>query len=72
MPLARSGELSRLGYLTSWAAVVFLEGRFGRERVMAAVRATLAGEPFEKALRRETGLSPEDVDRAFDAWVGRL
>jgi hypothetical protein len=72
VPLARSGELSRLGYLTSWAAVVFLEGKFGGERVMAAVRATLAGEPFEKALRRETGWSPEDVDRAFEEWVGRL
>ncbi len=72
VPLPRSGEVSRLGYLTSWAAVVFLEGEFGRERVMAAVRATLAGEPFERALRRETGLSPEGVDRAFEDWVGRL
>lgn len=72
VPLPRTGELSRLGYLQSWAAVVFLEGRVGRERVVSAVRATLGGEPYEKALRRETGLSPEDVDRGFEAWVGTL
>jgi hypothetical protein len=72
VPLPRAGELSRQGYLRSWAAVVFLEGKFGRERVMAAVRGTLGGEPFERALRRESSLSPEDVDRAFEAWVAGL
>jgi hypothetical protein len=72
VPLPRTGELSRQGYLKSWAAVVFLEEKFGRERVMATVRATLAGEPFQKAVRSEIGLSPEDVDRAFEAWVGGL
>ena len=72
VPLPRTGEMSRLGYLESWAAVVFLEGKVGRERLTAAVRATLGGEPFEKALRREAGLSPEDVDRGFEAWVGTL
>ena len=72
VPLPRAGELSRQGYLKAWAAVVFLEGKFGREPVMAMVRATLGGEPFEKAVRTEIGLSPEDVDRAFEAWVGGL
>ena len=72
VPLPRAGELSRLGYLKSWAAVLFLEGKFGRERVMATVRATLGGEPFEKALGREVGLSPDEVDRGFEEWVGRL
>lgn len=72
VPLPRAGELSRLEYLKSWAAVVFLEGKVGRERVLAAARATLGGEPFEKALRRECALSPEELDGAFDAWVGGL
>jgi hypothetical protein len=72
VPLPRAGELSRLGYLRSWSAVVFLEEKSGRERVMATVRATLAGEPFEKALKREVGLSPDEVDRGFEDWVGRL
>ena len=72
MPLPRPGSSPALEYLTSWAAVVFLEEALGRERVLATVRATLGGEPFEKALRRETGLSPAEVERAFDAWVGAL
>jgi hypothetical protein len=72
VPLPRDGELDPFGYLRCWAAVVFLEQRSGRERVMAVVRATLGGEEFERALRRETGLSQEDVDREFEAWVGKL
>jgi hypothetical protein len=72
VPLPRTGELSRQAYLGAWAAVVFLDGRFGRERVMATVRATLGGEAFEKALRKETSLSPEELDAAFEAWVGTL
>ena len=72
VPLPGTGELSRLGYLKAWAAVVFLEGRVGRERVVATVRATLGGEPFEKALRRECSMSPEELDLAFEAWVGGL
>jgi hypothetical protein len=72
VPLPREGELSRLDYLRSWAAVVFLEQRAGRGRLLAAVRATLEGEPFDRALAREASLSPDEVDRGFDAWVGRL
>ena len=72
VPLPGTGELSRLGYLRSWAAVVFLEGKAGRERVLATVRATLGGEPFGKALRRECAMSPEELDAAFEAWVGGL
>src|SRR5512137_89515 len=66
VPLPRAGKLSRQGYLQAWAAVVFLEERFGRERLMATVRRTLGGEPFERVLRRECSLSPEDLDRAFE------
>jgi hypothetical protein len=36
-----------------------------------AVLLALAGEPFERALRRETGLSGEAPERAFEDWVGR-
>ncbi|HQR28896.1 MAG TPA: hypothetical protein PLL32_00715 [Anaeromyxobacteraceae bacterium] len=72
LPLPADGELSRTGYLASWSAVVWLEGKVGRDRLLAAVRATLAGEPFEAAARRELGMGQEDVDRGFDAWVGGL
>jgi hypothetical protein len=69
-PLPLEWTLAPGDYLRSWAAVVFLERRLGRDRLLAAVRATLAGEPFERALRRETGLSGEEVERAFEDWVG--
>lgn len=72
VPLPAEGELSRTGYLVSWAAVVWLEGKAGRDRLLAAVRATLAGEPFEAAARRELGMGQEDVERGFEAWVGGL
>jgi hypothetical protein len=72
LPLPVDRELDRSGYLESWAAVVFLERRYGRERVMATVRATLGGEPFEKAMRRELSLSSEELGKDFAAWVGGL
>ncbi len=72
LPLSVDRELDRSGYLKSWAAVVFLERRYGRDRVMATVRATLGGEPFEKAMRREMSLSSEELEKDFAAWVGGL
>jgi hypothetical protein len=72
LPLPTAGELTPLQYLASWAAVVFLEKRVGREKFLAAVRASLAGEPFDKAFRRESGMSPEEAEREFEKWVGTL
>jgi hypothetical protein len=57
--------------LRAIAAVAFLEQRAGRDRRLAVVRATLAGEPFERALARELSLAPDEVDRGFEAWAGR-
>lgn len=71
VPLPRDGELDPLGYLRAWAAVTWMDERLGRDRLLAVVKATLAGEPFEKALRRETGLGEDDLDREFAAWVAR-
>jgi hypothetical protein len=70
-PLPLVGKLSPLDYLRSYAAVLFLEERSGREKLLSLVRRTLGGEPFDRALRGELGLSPEDLDREFAAWVGR-
>jgi hypothetical protein len=72
VPLSVDRELDRSGYLKSWAAVLFLERRYGRDRVMATVRATLGGEPFEKAMGRELSLSSEELGKEFAAWVGGL
>ena len=71
VPLPATGQLSRFGYLQSYAAVLFLDSRFGRGKVLALVRATLGGEPFDRALQRELGWSGTDLDREFAAWVNR-
>jgi len=72
VPLSSDRELDRSGYLKSWAAVVFLERRHGRDRVLATVKATLGGERFETAMRRELSLSTEELEKDFAAWVGGL
>jgi hypothetical protein len=35
------------------------------------VRATLGGEPFDRAMQRELGWSTADLEKAFTAWVNR-
>ena len=71
VPLPATGDLSRLGYLRAYAAVLFLESKVGRDRMLALVRATLGGEPYDRALQREVGGSQADLEREFAAWVGR-
>jgi len=70
-PLPATGALSRFGYLQAYAAVLFLDARFGRDKVLTLVRATLGGEPFDRVLRREMGLSMADLEYGFAAWVSR-
>jgi hypothetical protein len=70
-PLPATREMSRFGYLQAYAAVLFLETRFGRDKVLALVQATLGGEPFDRALQRELGWSTADLEKAFTAWVNR-
>jgi hypothetical protein len=70
-PLPATREMSRFGYLQAYAAVLFLETRFGRDKVLALVQATLGGEPFDRAMQRELGWSTADLEKAFTAWVNR-
>jgi len=63
---------ARLSYLHSWAAVLFVEQKFGRAKLLSLLRRALAGEPWERALDRELGTSQADLERDFAAWVERL
>lgn len=72
VPLPAQGHLGRAGYLHAWAAVLFVEEKAGREKLLAVVRRTLEGEPFEKALDRETRWSVADLEREFADWVEHL
>lgn len=71
-PLPLQGHLTPAGYMRCRAAVLFVEGKAGKEKLLAVVRRTLEGEPFEKALDRETRWSMADLDREFADWVEHL
>jgi hypothetical protein len=71
-PLPVSGDMTRFGYLQCYAAVLFLERKVGRAELLAVVRRTLDGEPFDRLLARELGLSVPELERDLLAWVGRL
>lgn len=72
LPLPARGYLTPFGYLQSYAAVLFLERKVGKERLLAIVRRTLDGEPFERALDAETRLTPAQLERELASWVEHL
>jgi hypothetical protein len=72
LPLPARGTLSPFGYLQAYAAVLFLERRIGRERLLAVVRRTLGGEPFERALDAEARLTVAGLERELASWVDHL
>ncbi len=71
-PLPASGQLTELGYMRCFAAVLFLEKKIGKDKVLALVRRTLEGEPFDRVLDRELRWSVADLEREFGAWVDHL
>ncbi len=71
-PLPRQGCLTHAGYLHCYAAVLFVEKKAGRDKLLAVVRRTLEGEPFERALDHETRWSAADLEREFADWVEHL
>ena len=64
--------LARDQYLHCYAAVLFLEKKAGKEKLLAVVRRTLEGEPFERALDGETRWSTVDLERELVDWVEHL
>jgi len=71
-PLPLRGHLTHAGYLQCHAAVLFVEKKAGRDKLLGVVRRTLEGEPFERALDRETRWSMADLEREFADWVEHL
>ncbi len=71
-PLPLQGHLTQAGYLRCYAAVLFVEKQAGKEKLLAVVRRTLEGEPFERALDRETRWSMASLESDFADWVEHL
>ncbi len=54
------------------AAATFFERAAGRDAMLAVVRRTLQGEPFERALERETRWTVDDLNRKLVESVEHL
>jgi hypothetical protein len=72
LPLPQHRSLSRFGYLQSYAAVLFLEKKLGKDVLLSLVARTLSGTPFDAALDRELRWTPRNIDEGFAYWVDHL
>jgi hypothetical protein len=71
VPLPAHGVVSRFSYLQAYGAVLFLERRLGKERLLGLVRATLA-KGWDQARDAELGWSDKKLEEEFSYWVDHL
>jgi hypothetical protein len=71
-PLPARGPPSRFGYLQSFASVLYLEQKFGKEQLLRIVKRALERGSFEEALDAELRLSVAQVEEGFRYWVDHL
>jgi hypothetical protein len=70
VPLAAA--TGRFKYLVGFAAVLFLEQKVGKDRLVAIVRRTMTQGTFEQALDAELRWTPKDLDEKFSYWIDHL
>ncbi len=61
-----------MDYLQFYTAALFVEKKVGKDKLLAVVRRTLQGEPFERALDQEVRWTISDLEREFVAWMDQL
>jgi hypothetical protein len=71
-PLPVRGQLSRFGYLQSFASILYLEQKLGKEQLLRIVRRTMEKDTFEQALDAEARLSIGQLEEGFRYWVDHL
>ncbi len=64
--------VTRFTYLQGFAAVLFLEKKIGKERLLAVARRVLDGGTFEQALDAELRWTVKAVEEGFSYWVDHL
>lgn len=72
LPLPARGGLSQFGYLQSYAAVLFLEQKLGRDGLLRVVRRALKEASFERALDAELRWTMREIEEGFRYWVDHL
>jgi hypothetical protein len=71
-PLPNRGPLSRFGYLQSFASILYLEQKFGKEQLLRIVQRTLEKDSFERALDAEARFTVVQLEEGFRYWVDHL
>jgi len=64
--------MTHFRYLQSFAAVLFLEKKLGKEQLLAVVRRVLEHGTFEQALDAELRWTMKHVEEEFSYWVDHL
>jgi hypothetical protein len=72
VPLPLGGGMTPFRYLQSFAAVLFLEKKLGKEQLLAVVRRVLKQGSFEQALDAELRWTVRKVEEEFSYWVDHL
>lgn len=72
VPLPLGGGMTPFRYLQSFAAVLFLEKKLGKEQLLAVVRRVLKQGTFEQALDAELRWTVKKVEEEFSYWVDHL
>jgi len=72
VPLPAGGGMTEFRYLQGFAAILFLEQKLGKERLLAVVRRAMRQGTFEQALDAEARWTQQDVEEGFSYWVGHL
>jgi hypothetical protein len=71
VPLPARGVTSRFSYLQAFGAVLFLERKLGKERLLALVRVTQE-KGWDRARDAELSWSDRKLEEEFSYWVGHL
>jgi len=71
-PLPAHGVASPFTYLQSFAAILYLEQKYGKPELLQVVRRTLERDQFEKALDAELRLTVAQLEEGFRYWVDHL
>ncbi len=70
--LTWKGWLPRNDYILSYAAVLFIEDKFGRDTLWALARDLSNGEPLQAAFKSHLGVDREDLLKGVRRWIGNL
>lgn len=71
-PLPGRGPLSHFGYLQSFASILYLEQKFGKEQMLRIVTRTLEKDSFDRALDAEVRFTVAQLEEGFRYWVDHL